>query len=85
MRYKEPYIPSMPSSRHINLHSEPYTCPELKRNPGIPAERFRAYELPSRIGDQLIYPKGVIPVEKEATKPTKPVKRKKAKKNESCE
>lgn len=35
----------------------PYTCPELTRNPGIDDSRFAAFHLPSRVGNQLIYPK----------------------------
>ncbi|MEN9885734.1 MAG: hypothetical protein RL758_312 [Pseudomonadota bacterium] len=34
-----------------------YDGKELRRNPGITAERFRAYELPSLRGGNLIYPK----------------------------
>ena len=36
---------------------KPYLCPELQRNPGIDDARFEAFRLPSRMGDQLIYPK----------------------------
>lgn len=34
-----------------------YDGKELRRNPGIRDERFRAYELPSLQGERLIYPK----------------------------
>ncbi len=34
-----------------------YDGKELRRNPGIRDERFRAYELPSLQGGRLIYPK----------------------------
>lgn len=37
--------------------SAPYTCPELGRNPGLTDDRFEAFRLPSRIGNQYIYPK----------------------------
>jgi hypothetical protein len=36
---------------------EPYTCPELKRSPGIADARFEAFRLPSRMGDRLVYPR----------------------------
>jgi hypothetical protein len=41
----------------FDTKSKPYTCPELGRNPGLTDDRFEAFLLPSRIGDQLIYPK----------------------------
>ncbi len=34
-----------------------YDGKELRRNPGITDERFRAYELPSMRGGRLVYPK----------------------------
>ena len=40
--------------------SQPYTCPELKRNPGICASRFAAFDLPSRVGHRLFWPDGRI-------------------------
>jgi len=35
-----------------------YLCPELKRNPGIPASRFVAFDLPSIRGGYRIWPDG---------------------------
>ena len=40
--------------------SNAYTCPELQRNPGVPAGRFAAYALPSRVGKRLHYPDGRV-------------------------
>lgn len=37
-----------------------YDFSELKRNPGIPASRFAAFELPSRMGNKLHYPDGRV-------------------------
>lgn len=39
---------------------EPYLCPELKRPPGIPDSRFRAFELPSREFGVLRWPDGFV-------------------------
>ena len=39
------------------MRRAPYDGKELKRNPGIDDSRFEAFNLPSRMGDQLIYPK----------------------------
>lgn len=44
----------------LKRHDEPYKCPELKRNPGIPDSRFRAFELPSRADGRLYYPDGRV-------------------------
>jgi hypothetical protein len=35
-----------------------YTCPELRRNPGIPAARYAAFDLPSIRGGYRIWPDG---------------------------
>jgi hypothetical protein len=47
-----------PAARHEVFDRPIYDGKELRRNPGIPDERFRAYELPSLQGNRLIYPKG---------------------------
>lgn len=35
-----------------------YDCPELKRNPGLPDDRYEAFDKPSRIGNKLFYRDG---------------------------
>lgn len=35
-----------------------YPCPELARVPGVTADRFVAFSLPSRVGNWLHYPDG---------------------------
>ena len=42
------------------VEHKPYTCPELGRNPGLPDERFEAFDKPSRMGDKLHYRDGRI-------------------------
>ncbi|MFD2297729.1 hypothetical protein QRO11_15525 [Paracidovorax citrulli] len=37
-----------------------YLGTELQRSPGIPADRYQAFELPSRMGDRLHYPDGRV-------------------------
>jgi hypothetical protein len=56
------------SLRHVNTHMgrgpsdypTGYSCPELSRNPGIGADRFEAFKLPSRINDRLHWPDGRV-------------------------
>lgn len=38
-------------------NTQPYTCPELGRNPGLDESRFTAYRLPSRMGSKLVAPR----------------------------
>jgi hypothetical protein len=35
-----------------------YTCPELRRIPGLPASRYAAFDLPSVRGNRRIWPNG---------------------------
>lgn len=45
--------------RNSTMKGDPYLAPELRRNPGIPAERFAAFDLPSRVGNDLVQPRGI--------------------------
>lgn len=47
-----------PDSDRYTPPSDCYDGKELKRTPGIPDSRFRAFELPSRAHGQLNYPGG---------------------------
>ena len=38
---------------------DPYTCPELKRPPGIDEARFIAFNLPSLVHGQRVYPRRI--------------------------
>lgn len=40
--------------------ADPYLCPELDRNPGIPDSRYAAYDLPRREGERLYWPGGRV-------------------------
>ena len=47
-----------PAKQRIPLdRGDPYTCPELKRPPGIDEVRFVAFNLPSLVHGKRVYPK----------------------------
>ncbi len=46
-----------PAAKHEIFNRPIYDGKELRRNPSIPEDRFRAFELPSNQGGRLIYPK----------------------------
>jgi hypothetical protein len=47
-------VSSTPATRQ---RAPDYTCPELQRNPGIPASRFAAFDLPSLVNGVRVAPK----------------------------
>jgi hypothetical protein len=52
--------PTSSTKASKNFKETVYDCPELKPNAGIPEERFDAYKLPSRFGNELRYPDGRV-------------------------
>lgn len=53
---------TIPMRNSTTREGAPYTCPELQRYPGIPAARYAAFALPSRVGGRLHYPDGRVEV-----------------------
>jgi hypothetical protein len=41
----------------LPMNTDNYHGKELQRNPGIHESRFLAFSLPSRVGNNLVYPK----------------------------
>ncbi len=60
MRQPATAKPGLALKRALHAKTQPYLCPELARNPGIPDGRMRAFTLPSRVGKRLIYPDGRV-------------------------
>lgn len=52
--------PARRRARPTSQKAEPYRCPELAPNPGLPESRLRAFSLPSRVGGLLYYPDGRV-------------------------
>lgn len=44
---------------HNSSMSDPYQGEELRRNPGIPAERYAAFDLPSLVAGQRVPPRRI--------------------------
>lgn len=53
-------MPRAPSDQTYTPPDGDYQGAELQRSPGLPAGRYRALELPSRMGDRLHYPDGRV-------------------------
>lgn len=54
MSFNEKLAFAINPDRHFTR--ETYTGEELRPTPGIPPERFEAFKLPSRTGDNLHFP-----------------------------
>jgi hypothetical protein len=55
--YEKPEGVYTEQSQRIDKMSGFYDGKELQRNPGIPAARFEAFNLPSLMGGQRVYPR----------------------------
>lgn len=53
-------MPQSPTAQPYTPSYGTYLGAELQRSPGLPSGRYRALELPSRMGDRLHYPDGRV-------------------------
>lgn len=56
---KTTYAPARPKGANYTTTTD-YEGTELRRPPGVDHARFRAFELPSRMGNYLYYPNGDV-------------------------